>query len=534
MTLASVLRYLKQHLTHLAKSLLLVAVLLLISSCNSTSPVDQDTSGISKPAAPIVAPRPKVKQVDPPALIQELKSWLVTYAPQVEIDEPQADQIFDTTTINVVLRVQDLSIYKDETWNMGPHLELLLDNQSYGAIYDIEQPVILEDLSPGTHTLRVIAEHPWHESFKNAGSYAQVTFHIFAKTDENSPAVNQPLLTYVSPVGTYGAEPVLLDFYLTDAPLHEVAQDNPTITDWRIRYTLNGNSLTLKDWQSIYIEGLQPGKNWVQLTLVDDEDNPIKGVFNNTVRLINYEPNLNDTLAKIVRGELTLEEVGGIIDPTYEPPVPEESKTSEQSEDLILDEPETSEPEETVLLQEPLESDELEKETVEEQTVPDVLTDLENIVPETVETTEQSEAIGEFEQPQSDDGLGSAIEAETTETKKADSIDTLISSDSKPLDLTEQDITPPPTETNNPVSEQSDLEASNLETMEPALVIEPTVPSGADTNTESVEETSSATTVEPSEQLSEETNPDDTTSLTRQYFKRLYDYRDRVMNSPER
>ena len=36
-----------------------------------------------------------------------------------------------------------------------------------------------------------------------------------------------------------------------------------------------------------------------------------------TVRLINYEPNGQDTLSKIVRGELTADEVRGIVDPNY-------------------------------------------------------------------------------------------------------------------------------------------------------------------------------------------------------------------------
>lgn len=36
----------------------------------------------------------------------------------------------------------------------------------------------------------------------------------------------------------------MLDFYLTNAPLHVVAQENPAddIADWRIRVTINGES----------------------------------------------------------------------------------------------------------------------------------------------------------------------------------------------------------------------------------------------------------------------------------------------------
>ncbi|MEM1241622.1 MAG: hypothetical protein AAGI45_17430, partial [Cyanobacteria bacterium P01_H01_bin.26] len=319
------------YLKPLTKIAGLLAAMVLLAGCTS-APESSAVDGL--PVVPRVSP-PTIERVDPPALVGELEPWLDRYAPQITIRQPSADQVFDDTTVDVILGVQDLPIYKDEVWALGPHVDLLLDNQPYGSIYDIEQPVVLRDLTPGTHTLRAFAVRPWYESFKNEGAYAQVTFHIFAKTDENSPVADRPLLTYGAPMGTYGAEPVLLDFYLIDAPLHQVAQDNPLISDWRVRYTINGDSLTLNDWESVYVKGLNPGRNWVQLTLVDDEGKPIEGVFNSTVRLITYAPDLDDSLAKIVRGDLTLAEVGGIVDPTYHPPIPE------------LTEPELAEPEPT-------------------------------------------------------------------------------------------------------------------------------------------------------------------------------------------
>ncbi len=242
-----VLGHLQQHLAKIAGPLVLMA-LLLATSCSQPQALETSSGGET---TPLLSPRPTIRQVNTPSLIRELTPWLDTYEPQVYIRQPQAEQIFDDTNVSVVLRVQDLPIYKDETWDMGPHVELLLDNQPYGSVYDIENPITLENLTPGTHTIRVFAVRPWHESFKNEGAYAQVTFHIFAKTDENSPSVDQPLLTYGGPVSTYGAEPVLLDFYLTDAPLHQVARDNPAISDWQIRYTINGENLTLKDWESV-------------------------------------------------------------------------------------------------------------------------------------------------------------------------------------------------------------------------------------------------------------------------------------------
>ena len=114
---------------------------------------------------------------------------------------------------------------------------------------------------------------PGTKSFKNDGAYAQVTFHVFAKTQENSPDPKLPLLTYSRPQGAYGAEPILLDFYLTNAPLHLVAQENDKddIADWRIRATVNGESFVIDRWQPLYLKGFKPGKNWVQLEFLDEK-----------------------------------------------------------------------------------------------------------------------------------------------------------------------------------------------------------------------------------------------------------------------
>jgi hypothetical protein len=144
------------------------------------------------------------------------------------------------------------------------------------------------------------------------------------KTEENNPDSKLPLLTYSRPTGGYGAEPIMLDFYLTNAPLHSVAETNPddTMSNWRIRSTVNGESFILDRWQPIYLKGFKPGKTWVKLEFLDNEGQPVKNAFNTTIRLINYQPNGQDTLSKIVRGELTADEVRGIVDPTYTARIP--------------------------------------------------------------------------------------------------------------------------------------------------------------------------------------------------------------------
>jgi hypothetical protein len=289
----------------------------------------------------------QLSEVAPPVVLQQLSQSLETYQPQVTILSPSADQTLQDTKVSVQFQVQDLPIFKDPDLGLGPHLQVILDNQADQAVYDISQPLVLEDLSPGTHTLRVFASRPWDESFKNEGAYAQTTFHIFTKTTDNNPDPTQPLLTYNEPTGSYGAEPILLDFYLTNAPLHLVAQENPDdeIADWRIRATVNGESFILDRWQSIYLKGFQPGKNWVKLEFIDEQGNPLKNVFNETVRLITYEPKGKDTLSQLVRGEISAVAARGIVEQNYklEPtptPSPDVEQTLTTEEEAPLETPE--------------------------------------------------------------------------------------------------------------------------------------------------------------------------------------------------
>jgi hypothetical protein len=275
-----------------------------------------------------------IVEVSPPSAIQELRQGLESYQPQVSILSPKSDEILEDNNVTLKFQVDNLPIFKNSELGLGPHLHVFLDNQPYQAVYDLIQPLVFSDLAPGTHTVRVFASRPWHESFKNEGAYAQTTFHIFTKTEENQPNSTQPLLTYSRPQGSYGAEPIMLDFYLTNAPLHLVAQKRPDdeIVDWRIRCTVNGKSFIIDKWQPIYLEGFKPGKNWVKLELIDEQGNPLKNVYNTTSRVLNYEPNGTDTLSQLVRGELAVANARGIVDPNYKPEVlePETVTTPEE------------------------------------------------------------------------------------------------------------------------------------------------------------------------------------------------------------
>ncbi|WNN87303.1 hypothetical protein [Gloeocapsopsis dulcis] len=308
----------------------------------------------------------KIAEVSPPEVIQQLRQSLEMHRPQVTILSPQPDEVLQDTTVNVRFQVQDLPIFKNQELNLGPHLNVILDNQPYTNVYNLSEPLVFSDLTPGTHTLRVFATYPWDESFKNEGAYTQTTFHIFAKDNHNSPAPNKPLLTYNTPQGTFSAEPVLLDFYLTNAPLHLVAQENQqgNITDWRIRCTINGESFVLERWQPLYLQGFQPGRNWVQLEFIDEQGNSLPNVFNNTIRLVTYEPSAKDSLGKLVKGQLSVAEARGIVElnyvnkspsveptPTPSPSPPDDLPSVEETklpEQLPLDETEVNQSEQEI------------------------------------------------------------------------------------------------------------------------------------------------------------------------------------------
>ena len=341
----------------------------------------------------------------PPDVIQALRPSLEGYQPQVSILSPQVDEVLQDNIVKVRLQVKDLPIFKDPQWQLGPYLHLILDNQPYIAVYDLNQPVVLSDLSPGTHTLRVFASRPWHESFKNEGAYTQTTFHVLTKTDENNPDSKLPLLTYSRPNGGYGAEPIMLDFYLTNAPLHSVAETNPddTMSNWRIRSTVNGESFILDRWQPIYLKGFKPGKTWVKLEFLDNEGQPVKNAFNTTIRLINYQPNGQDTLSKIVRGELTADEVRGIVDPSFTAKIPVTEPTTPTPETKVEKQlvPEVKVPEVT-----PTPETKVEKQPIPEVKVPEVTP--------TPETQVEKQPIPEVKVPE----VTPTPQAEVTETKE--------------------------------------------------------------------------------------------------------------------
>ncbi len=272
-----------------------------------------------------------LSEVAPPQTIQQLKQSLNRYQPQVTIVTPQNDLTVEDTTVEVSFAIEDFPLFKSENFGLGSHLDLILDNEFYGDLYD-ERPIVLKDLKPGTHTLRVLAQTPWHESYKNERAFAQTTFHVLTKTNENNPDPELPLLTYNQPNGVYSAEPILLDFYLK----------NVDTEDWFVKVTINDESFAIDEWQPIYLKGFKEGNNLIELELLDRNGESIDNPFNKTIRLITYDGAgfENDTLAQLITGKITAEEIIATAQQNYFiQPIAETFVGKIVEEDIIINTP---------------------------------------------------------------------------------------------------------------------------------------------------------------------------------------------------
>jgi hypothetical protein len=322
----------KKLLKTLFSGLVALSLVLSIASCGDRIP-SAKTFGIAANA---------LAEVAPPEIISQLRQKASKYQPRVKIVTPKSDRVLDDTDVSVKFQVEGLPIFKDPDLGLGSHLNVTLDNLPYQEVYQLEEPLVLENLSPGTHTVRVLANTAWNESFKNPEAYAQTTFHVLTKSTDNLPLNDKGSIAYNSPQGSYSAQPLLLDFY--------VNQTRKTDSSRQIRVTINGESFNLDNPESIYLEGFKSGKNWIKLELLDNDGKPITNIDRETLGVVNYEPNAESSLSKLLAGNIPIAQGLKLVDPNYEPPAeaietPEPTPIVEPSATPITPESDTETPE---------------------------------------------------------------------------------------------------------------------------------------------------------------------------------------------
>jgi hypothetical protein len=320
----------------------LVAVALVASSACTTADNTNANTTATTNVTPPPASSPSPQNLTVAERPQKIKDQMQARgeqdeaAPTLRFVEPRDGATINGSTVNVKLALAgELKGYKpakDPATGMGNHIHVILDNQPYEAYYNLDQPFELRNVTEGKHTLRVFASRPWHESYKNMGSFQMVTFTVKGGGDaakptttasgqtmadnrnanaSNANAANanaaatparegkempssqageidatKPLLTYSRPKGDYkgaDADAIMIDFWLTNAKLQGDGGQ------YRVRYSVDGGEAKFIDaWQPIWLAGWTAGKHTVKVELVDKDGNVVEnGGYNSTSRDIN-------------------------------------------------------------------------------------------------------------------------------------------------------------------------------------------------------------------------------------------------------
>ena len=317
---------------------------LLLAGCTTTDNANQNTTATTNVSPPASSSSPATQNLTTIERPQKIKDQMAQRGEQDEAKpvlrfvEPREGATIAGSVVNVRLDLSgDLKGYKpmkDQATGMGNHIHIILDNQPYEAYYDLSQPFELRNVTEGKHTLRIFASRPWHESYKNDGSFQMVTFNVKGGGDASKPTTTntgqvmsnnnanksgnanaasntasnanasptregkdmaasqafdvdakKPLLTYSRPKGEYkgaDADAIMIDVWLTSAKLQGDGGD------YRVRYSVdNGEPKFIDKWEPIWLTGWATGKHTVKLELVDKSGNAVEnGGYNTTTREI--------------------------------------------------------------------------------------------------------------------------------------------------------------------------------------------------------------------------------------------------------
>ena len=301
----------------------ILGIAVLLSACGAPPANTTNTSNVSNAANSSPAAQ-TLTVVDTPQRIKDMmaaRGEQDSAQPALKIVGPAANSTVNSSTVKVKLEISgDLKGYKphkDPQTQMGNHIHVILDNQPYEAYYNLDQEFELRNVADGDHTLRVFASRPWHESYKNSGSFQMVKFSVkngggdntkpattntgqqmsnanAAPTPEGKDMQNstagavdpaKPLLTYSRPKGEYKgveSDPIMIDFWLANAQLKG---DGGT---YRVRYSVDGGEAKYIDkWAPVWLNGWTAGKHTIKLELVDEDGSVIdNGGYNSTTREI--------------------------------------------------------------------------------------------------------------------------------------------------------------------------------------------------------------------------------------------------------
>lgn len=224
---------------------------------------------------------------------------------QIFIVFPKEDQLIDKSPVDLQMRLNGYPLANDSDFDRrfeikndpdGQSVRVFIDDLPYFSIYEAFvnnlddnnlyfQQILFQkipySLTPGMHYIRTFPVRSYGESLKGEGCYQASAFYYKTKKDSSlNVDLSGPYLTYNEPQGTFNAnKPILLDFYLSGVKL---SRDG-----YKVRFSIDGaDNRIITNWVPHYIYGLGKGKHTIQLQLIDPQNKPVAGSFNNVKKEI--------------------------------------------------------------------------------------------------------------------------------------------------------------------------------------------------------------------------------------------------------
>lgn len=244
------------------------------------------------------SPSGRLREVPPPKASRALRLRLAEHQPRLRVLAPADDAVLPAGPWSLQLELEDWPLTDAGSLGLGAHLVVQLDDQepirlgtdpAQGAegTAPVERAgattlsTVMPPLAPGSHRLTVYAAQPWGEAVKDPGASSQIRLHGLAANPLSQPRRGTPQLVSSTPTDLIHREPVLIDWLLIDAPLQSFDGAGPR---WRLRVTLNGDSFLVDRQSPLWLSGLHPGSNPLQLELLDGLGEPLNPPFNSRVQ----------------------------------------------------------------------------------------------------------------------------------------------------------------------------------------------------------------------------------------------------------
>lgn len=173
--------------------------------------------------------------------------------------------------VHVHFDLKNYELFQDPKTKAGQYILIVLDGKLQVAHYLADKGWVFKNVPKGTHTLRALLERPWHESIKEPGAYATVTFHVGEKS-ASEPAVdpNEPVLTVMRPRGKYKkaeAAKLLFDFFVSGC---RVAPEK-TPEACQVKFRIGDKpEKELSTWAPVWLDNLPAGRHSFTAALFRD------------------------------------------------------------------------------------------------------------------------------------------------------------------------------------------------------------------------------------------------------------------------